>query len=879
MSYEYNYEMRWEYQGKLPWKNQVGLTRLTLAVNSIYKQIGPGERTALSQIAVQHLEKTGRPLRIAIDISIWQFQILSGQGGKNPALRTLYYRLLRLLALSIQPLFVFDGPHKPPFKRGRKIASSGACLPNFLAKELLKRFGYPYHTAPGEAEAECALLQRENVVDAVLSEDVDTMMFGCSMTMRTWTAEGVRGNKSPTHVNLYKAESIKDEKGLDSEGMILIALMSGGDYIPAGIAGCGIKMAYEAAKAGFGRDLCQLSKSDTDGIIRWRERLERELQTNESKHFRQKHKAMKIPTTFPDKIVLAYYTHPAISSKETVAKLRDEFKWDLEVNVAELRMFVAEAFDWQYLSGAKKFVRGLAPALLAHQLVRRSEMDAPDEEDVEAKERAESKLVKCICGRRNHWNTGGELELRVAYTPIDIVGLDLDSEEKGDFQGYDQDVSGDDQPASEGDHTRDRSESPTKRRGPSTYDPAQIEKIWVLETHVKLGVPLLAETWEEEMRNPKKFASRKAREKAKTTTSKGGMDSGALDQYVKLTKPRSTDRAAEIPSKAWENTQLPPAYLAPVLVDISTSQQRQLLAENTNPIGKKAQKQKPPAGAKTKRTRKAPTANQTSTPPKDHTTNPWTLAKRTPEKPSLKFPPRYPSQEPGNRTRPCTRESLTSTKSSPPSKKLHSRPSTPISEHEDQAPTPETTPLAITKNVTLRKSKSSTTHDSTKPSPRKKRSPLQMANELYLAGKLLTPTTTTGNTTKAEDALATTTVEPSLTAQKVNRKLDFTAETPITTTSVPPSPTPSDSSSLPSPSTLLYPAEPPPPTESNLEQSHSTSEQPPGFKTTNARNLIALRESLEGAWKHLEPWEEVDAGSRAKKKVFSGVEVVDLTGG
>ena len=714
-------------------------------------------------------------------------------------------------------------------------------------------------------------------------------MFGCTMTMRTWTAEGVRGNKSPTHVNLYRAESTREEKGLDSEGMILIALMSGGDYIPAGIPGCGIKIAYEASKAGFGRDLCQLSKDDMDGITKWRERLERELQTNESKYFRQKHKAMKIPPTFPDKTVLAYYTHPAISSKEKVARLRDDIKWDLDVDVTGLRMFVAEAFDWQYLHGAKKFVRGLAPALLAHQLVRRSEIDAPDEEDAEAKEKAESKLVKCICGRRSHWNTGGEPELRVAYIPIDIVGLDLDSEEKGDFQGYSQDVLEDDQPASESEQTRDRCESPAKGRGPSTYDPAQIEKIWVLETHVKLGVPLLAETWEEEMRSSKKFASRKAREKAKTSTSKAGTDSGTLDQYIKLTKPPSTDRAVEIANKAWENAQLPPAYLAPVLFDISTSQQRQILAENTRPLGKKSQKQKVPGGVKTKRTRNAPTASQTSTPPKDHTSNPWTLAKRTPERPSFKSPTRYPSQEPGNRTRPCTGESLTSKTSSSSFKKLHSRPSTPISEHEDQLHTPETTPHAISKNVTIRKSKTST-HDPTKPSPRKKRSPLQLANELYVAGRLRTPTT--GTATRTEDALATATTDATapLTSRKVNRKLDFAAETPVTITTTtmmtpaPSSPAPSDSSSLPSPSTLIRPAEPLPQTEikeTHPEQSRSLSPKvlvrPPGFKAANARKLVALRESLEGAWKHLEPW-EVEAGARGKK-VFGSVEVVDLTGG
>lgn len=899
-------------------KVQVGFARLTPTLNSIYKQIGPGERTALSQIAVQHLENTGRPLRIAIDISIWQFQIQSGQGGKNPALRTLYYRLLRLLVLSIQPLFVFDGPHKPSFKRGRQIASNGPCLPNFLAKELLRRFGYPCHTAPGEAEAECALLQRENIVDAVLSEDVDTIMFGCSMTMRTWTAEGARGSKSPTHVNVYKAESVKEEKGLDREGMILIALMSGGDYIPAGIAGCGIKIACEAAKAGFGRDLCQLYKDDTDGMIQWRERLERELQTNESNYFRQKHRTMKIPTTFPDRTVLGYYTHPAVSSIEKVTRLRDKIKWDLNVNVQELRMFVADAFDWHYLTGAKKFVRGLAPAMLAHQLIRRSELTTTDGGDPESKELAESKLVKCICGRRTHWNTGGEPELRIAYIPIDTVGLDLDSEERDDFQGYGQDVSGDEQLASEGDEIRDRSKSPTKGRGPSTYDPAQIEKTWVLETHVKLGVPLLVETWEEEMRNPKKFASRKAREKAKAATSKAGASSEALDQYVKLTKPRSNHRATKLPAKTKESTQLPPAYLAPATVHMSISQQRRVLAENINPVGQKAQKQKVPTEAKAKRTQHA---IQTSTPPKDRTINPWTLAKRTPEKPRYRSAPRCTSQELDHAERACGPETLTCHPTTPPStKKLHSRPSTPTSDSE----TPTRT---INQNVTLRKPnpRTPTARDPTKPSPRKKRSPLQMANDLYLAGQLRTPPPAT---TKQEASIIiipaantdTDTAEPPP-SQKVNRKINFCERKPATsptsssTSSSPASSLPS--SSLPSPSTLLlFSPRPPPPPATKVPPSHDTkttelaegklSDSPykvrkPEFKkiTTagggggggGGRKLVALRESLEGAWKHVEEWEwegegegEVGVGAAASssrgkggRKVYSSVEVVDLT--
>ncbi|KAL2054852.1 hypothetical protein ABVK25_004674 [Lepraria finkii] len=446
-----------------------------MGIPGIYKQIGPGERTALSKLAVEHIEKTGQSLRIAVDISIWQFKIQSGQGGKNPALRTLYYRLLKLLALSIQPLFVFDGPNKPPFKRGNKVASNVACLPNFLTKELLKRFGFPYHTAPGEAEAECALLQKQGLVDAVLSEDADTLMFGCSMTLRNWTAETMRGNKSPTHVNVYNAESTKNTTGLDSEGMVLVALMSGGDYVPAGMPGCGIKSACEAAKAGFGHELCQLSRDDADGFKEWRERLEHEMRTNESKLFRQRHKTMRIPENFPDMKVLSYYTNPAISSPEKVSRLREELLWNQEVNVPELRLFVAEAFDWQYLAGAKKFVQGLAPALLAHQLIQRSNSNTQEDEGLEIKQSAEGQLVKVICGRRAHWNTDGAPELRVAYIPVDVVGLDLDSEEKGDFQGYINVVSGDEQAVSGGED-RGRSRSPTKKRGPSTYDPTETEK-------------------------------------------------------------------------------------------------------------------------------------------------------------------------------------------------------------------------------------------------------------------------------------------------------------------------------------------------------------------------------------------------------------------
>jgi Holliday junction resolvase YEN1 len=176
--------------------------------------------------------------------------------------------------------------------------------------------------------------------------------------MRNWSSEGVRGN-TPTHVSVYDASKIAaGVSGLDREGMALVALMSGGDYIPAGVPGCGIKVACEAARAGFGKSLFSLSKADTAGFKAWRDRLAHELHSNESKFFRVKHKSFQLPETFPNQEVLGYYTNPVVSSPERVERFKNELRWEQEIDITGLRVFVADAFDWHYKSGAKKFIRG-----------------------------------------------------------------------------------------------------------------------------------------------------------------------------------------------------------------------------------------------------------------------------------------------------------------------------------------------------------------------------------------------------------------------------------------------------------------------------------------------------------------------------------------
>ncbi|KAI4216191.1 MAG: hypothetical protein LQ351_001201 [Letrouitia transgressa] len=506
-----------------------------MGIPGVFDQIGPGERIAVTQISIEHLERKGRPFRIAVDASIWSFQNRSGKGGSNPTDRTLYYRLLRLLSCSIQPLFVFDGQNKPPVKRNVEVGTWKQHPSELQTKKLLDLFGIPYINAPGEAEAECALLQKKGIVDAVLSEDVDTMMFGCTLQLRNWSMEGSRSNKIPTHVNVYQADKTKARSGLDSEAMILIALMSGGDYSPTGIPQCGIKVACEAARAGFGHDLCRLSKDDTAGLDEWRERLQHELHTNESGFFRTKHKSLMVPSNFPDSTVLGYYTHPAVSTPGQLDSIRAQINWQTSIDVLQLRKFVAETFEWRRLSGAKKFIRGLAPALLIWKLhmhnVNRS-FNKPEEQL-----HCESTLVHTICDRRMHESAGKTPELRVAYTPVNVIELDLALEEPGQTE---ESLSNSDSGQSDANENRKhRSKSPSKIIK-SSYDPTEIHRIWIPESVVKLGVPLKSETWEDDMKNLKKPSTKKISARRAISKLNGGMKYGSLDPYVKVSKSHTS---------------------------------------------------------------------------------------------------------------------------------------------------------------------------------------------------------------------------------------------------------------------------------------------------------------------------------------------------
>ena len=375
------------------------------------------------------------------------------------------------------------------------------------------------------------------MVDATLSEDVDTLMFGCQMVFKNWSSEGNAVGGVPTHVTVYELSKIEKERGLTPEGMIMVALMSGGDYIPAGVPLCGIRTAADAARGGFGEDLCSLGeKKDELGLKAWRERLVYELRTNERKLFTRKNNKIVVPKTFPDRKVLGYYINPILSPITADIIVKGP-RWSGEVDVPGLRDFVREMFEWRGKAGAKKLIRTLAGGLLLSMLFR----------SVQNRHKQGTQMVERISERRVHHSTNGVPELRVAYTPAKVVPIDLDAEpdvEDGIYTGGLEDY--------ESEYVGAKGEFVSEKVKVEYYNPTSVERVWVPERILRLSALEKIEEWEEWVKQKEEM---KGREKLKKTVAAGGSaakaglrarkgkaktvvekDAGSIEKYLPVSK-------------------------------------------------------------------------------------------------------------------------------------------------------------------------------------------------------------------------------------------------------------------------------------------------------------------------------------------------------
>lgn len=509
-----------------------------------------------------------RGYRIGIDASIWFFHAEYGREGENPVLRTLFFRCATLMHSPFLPLFVFDGPKRPDVKRGKKInKTSHKLIPGM--KQIVDAFGFECITAPGEAEAELAYLNHIGVIDGILSDDVDNFLFGAKTVIRN-PSNNLSGNKSnpslnsagkddKNHTRVYRLADINQNPDvlLTRGGMILIGLMSGGDYQQGGLSRCGTKTAHGLARCGFGDTLYtaakNLSRERLPAFLdNWRNELRHELRTNSRGFIGRKSPTLanSIPEDFPDVDILLSYVNPITS--ESMGKTPPELRWTKEPDLAKLAATCEFYFEWGYREAIIKRFRTVIWHSAVLRILRRavlnieeaksaksmpatprkggerlesgtpskmiakhfSSLDIGTDSDDEKNE--EETLIVQIHSSRMHASTDGVLEYRLEIAPRQLVEI-AESGIKGTRipEGPDEWAS---------DEDNEEGSSSSKRVPKPPIDPETHLRVWMPACMVKVVEPHLVREFEEkeEKKKTKKAGKAagtvsRARGKAKAT--------------------------------------------------------------------------------------------------------------------------------------------------------------------------------------------------------------------------------------------------------------------------------------------------------------------------------------------------------------------------
>mmetsp|Transcript_6751 Transcript_6751/g.29398 ORF Transcript_6751/g.29398 Transcript_6751/m.29398 type:complete len:352 (-) Transcript_6751:342-1397(-) len=201
-----------------------------------------------------------------------------------------------------------------------KSAARGADTPTEemyrQIQDLLTLFGVPYLIAPQEAEAQCAWMNAEGLVDAVITEDSDAFLFGANTIYRNVF-------NSKKYVEVYSAERIQQDIGVDRAKLAELALLLGSDYTE-GVTGVGIVNALEIASVFSGFDGLKTFRS-------WVEDGDLPAQADSGIHCSS--------DSFPSVAVLEAYAKPSIDSSKA------QLEWG-KPEFALLRDFCRESFNW-----------------------------------------------------------------------------------------------------------------------------------------------------------------------------------------------------------------------------------------------------------------------------------------------------------------------------------------------------------------------------------------------------------------------------------------------------------------------------------------------------------------------------------------------------
>jgi len=238
--------------------------------------------SAPSAIQTQNLHHlTGK--KVAIDASLFMYKMLINMRNANQSYLTsnngkvvshitgIFYKTANYLALNITPIYVFDG--KPPSNKGdtikarqERVATSKLAMEQATSeedknnlekqtirltkehvddiKQLLELMGVSYVQAHGEAEAYASEMCRKGMVDYVVTEDMDTLAFGCPRMIRTCLDKSI---KRKDIISIIDLDAVLQGFELTYDEFLDLCILCGCDYCE-NIPRVGNKTAYTLIK-------------------------------------------------------------------------------------------------------------------------------------------------------------------------------------------------------------------------------------------------------------------------------------------------------------------------------------------------------------------------------------------------------------------------------------------------------------------------------------------------------------------------------------------------------------------------------------------------------------------------------------------------------
>ncbi|MGC8608580.1 MAG: flap endonuclease-1 [Thermoplasmata archaeon] len=207
--------------------------------------------------------------------------LMDSSGNVTSHLYGIFYRTLNLFENKIRPVYVFDGKPSPlknrtlkeralikekakedleeAIGRGEENLKQYYSRVNYITpqiveetKKLLDYMGVPYVDAPSEGEAQASYMAGAGVVNGVISQDYDCLLFGAPKVIRNFAIYGRRKvprkniyrNVSPEYILL---DEVLKTDGITREQLIAIGILVGTDF-NEGIKGIGAKKALSLIK-------------------------------------------------------------------------------------------------------------------------------------------------------------------------------------------------------------------------------------------------------------------------------------------------------------------------------------------------------------------------------------------------------------------------------------------------------------------------------------------------------------------------------------------------------------------------------------------------------------------------------------------------------